>query len=74
MGYITDVSKSGVLLVLTSFIWVNSGSAQSTYPNPFAPVPSTAPAASAPAAGAAGGTEGYPNPFAPVTSGCPVSA
>lgn len=67
MGYITDVSKSGVLLVLTSFIWINSGSAQSTYPNPFAPVPSTAPAASAPAAG-------YPNPFAPVTSGCPVSA
>jgi hypothetical protein len=70
MGYITDVSKSSLLLVLTSFIWVNSGSAQSTYPNPFAPAP---PAASAPAAGsAAGGTGGYPNPFAPVPSGCPV--
>lgn len=75
MDCVTDVSKSRVLLVLTSLIWINGGSAQSTYPNPFAPITSTVPAASAPAAGlAAGGTEGYPNPFAPVTSGCPVSA
>ncbi|OBT66381.1 hypothetical protein VE03_04886 [Pseudogymnoascus sp. 23342-1-I1] len=65
MGFITNISKSGVLLVLTSFIWVDGGFAQSEYPNPFAPAPSVPPAAA---------QSEYPNPFAPVPAAPPGAA
>ncbi|KFY41684.1 hypothetical protein V495_04833 [Pseudogymnoascus sp. VKM F-4514 (FW-929)] len=71
MGYITNVSKSAILLVLTSFIWVDSGLAQSEYPNPFAAVPPAPPAPAGPAGGSAQAE--YPNPFAPVPSGPPAT-
>lgn len=63
MGYITHSFKSCFLLLLTSFIWVNTGSAnaQSAYPNPFAPSAGIG-TTSIPQAG----PSNYPNPFAPV--------